>query len=117
MSNLKFSYFYRDAGNYKKYGDVTFSNPDELGAGLVEESLRKHFLDECLFVAEQIRVPECFLYSRGNATSDDHCFHELERIEVTEEGSNDSIYRSAKEFLREVGREASHGWQTFDPHS
>ena len=28
MNNVKFNYLYRDAGNYKKWAYVIFSNPD-----------------------------------------------------------------------------------------
>jgi|SRR5215469_6741309 len=117
MKNLKFSYFYRDAGNYKKFASVTFSNPDNLSAESIVGMLRKSFLEGCLFIADQIGVPNCFLYTRGNASSNDHCFHEFERIEATPQGPNDSTGRSINEFVKEVKLQASLGWKVFDPHS
>ena len=36
MPNIKFSYLYRDAGNYKNYGEVIFANPDEMPIEEVE---------------------------------------------------------------------------------
>jgi len=116
MSNLKFSYLYRDAGNYKKCASVTFSNPDSLAPESIEKTLRRCFLEECLFIAEQVRVPNCFLYARGNASSSDHCFHEFERLEMTRQAPDDLQGRSISQFVEEVEREASHKWKVFDPH-
>ena len=70
MPNVKFNYLYRDAGNYKKSSSVVFSNPQELSPESVEETLRQFFLEKCLFIAGQIRVPGCFLFPEGAATSD-----------------------------------------------
>jgi hypothetical protein len=117
LGNLKFSYLYRDAGNYKKRASVTFSNPDKLSPQSVEKIFRKYFLEECLFIAAQVRIPNCFLYVRGNTGSDDHCFHEFERIEATCQIPTDSSGRSINQLMKEVKHQASLGWKAFDPHS
>lgn len=116
MSNLKFSYLYRDAGNYKKRGSVVFSNPGNLRPESVEKTVRKLLPQDCLFVAGQIRIPECFLFSRGYATSDDHCFHEFDQIARTPEMPNDFHKRSISQFIREIEHKAEQGWIAFDPH-
>lgn len=114
--NTRFSYLYRDAGNYKKSGRVVFSNPDNLRPILIEKALRQSLSEECLFVASQIRVPECFLYARGDANSDDHCFHEFEQVDETAEETDDLHQRSISQFVEEVKRQAKLGWGVFDPH-
>jgi len=116
MKNLKFSYLYRDAGNYKKRGSVVFSNPDNLSPKSVEEAVRKLLPQDCVFVASQVRLPECFLYAEGRAGSDDHCFHEFDQIESTRELTDDRHNRSVGQFVREIEQEAKRGWITFDPH-
>ena len=116
MANIKFNYLYRDAGNYKKWGSVVFSNPDEMTFSSVAAYLRDVFSDENLFVAHQILVPEVFFYTRGNATSDDHCFHEFDKVEETLEPPNDLHSRTIGEFLAQAQGQAKRGWIPFDPH-
>ena len=116
MGNIRFNYMYRDAGNYKKFGAVVFSNSELLTLQSVATILADVFSEEGLFVAHQIRVPEVFFYIRGNATSDDHCFHEFDGVEETLDAPNDSHSRSIREFLVEAQREAKRGWIAFDPH-
>jgi hypothetical protein len=116
MKNLKFSYLYRDAGNYKKCGSVVFSNPDSLSPESVEKAVRKLLPQDGLFVASQIRIPECFLFANAYANSDDHCFHEFDQIQSTLELPNDCHNRSIGQFVKEIEQEAKRGWITFDPH-
>jgi len=116
MPNIKFSYLYRDAGNYKKWADVVFSNPDGLTLEAATKALKDAFLQDGLFIAHQVRVPEVFLFSRGNATSDDHCFHEFSAVKASLEDPNDPCSRSITQFIVEVKREAKRGWAAFDPH-
>lgn len=116
MQNIKFSYRYRDAGNYKKWADLVFSNPDGLTLEAVTKALKDAFLQDGLFIAHQVRIPETFLFDRGDATSDDHCFHELDSVEASLEVPNDAYSRSITQFIGEVNREAKRGWAAFDPH-
>jgi hypothetical protein len=113
---LQFNYLYRDRGNYKKWSHVVFSNPDSLTIEDVGQILRGCFLEDVLFIAAQVRLPEVFLFTRGDATSDDHCFHEFLDVTASSEPPNDDRGRSVSEFLVEVRREAKRGWKAFDPH-
>jgi hypothetical protein len=56
--NVKFSYLYRDGGNYKKWADVVFSNPEGLSIDLVNKALKHAFMQDGLFIAHQIRIPD-----------------------------------------------------------
>jgi hypothetical protein len=116
MSNIKLIYLYRDAGNYKKWAEVVFSNPDRLALEAVTKALSDAFLTDGLFIAHQIRLPEAFLFNEGDATSDDQCFHEFAIAEITLEVPNDSHSRSISQFITEVERQAKRGWAAFDPH-
>ena len=116
MSNIKFRYLYRDAGNYKKRGEVVFRNPDELSCDFIADALRKAFLQDGLFIAHQVRIPDSFLYTRGEAESDDHCYHEFDRVELSPDTPDDQHGRSIKQFLLEVQMQSASGWTAFDPH-
>src|SRR5437879_1014959 len=116
MNNIKFNYLYRDAGNYKKWADVVFSNPDRLTLGSITKVLQGSFLADGLFIAHQIRIPEVFLSVEEGVTEDDHCFHEFDSVELSSETPNDRYRRSIREFTAEVTREGNRGWRAFDPH-
>ncbi len=116
MGNIEFNYLYRDAGNYKKWASLVFSIPEGLALPSVATSLAGAFREENSFVAHQIRVPEVFFYTRGNATSDDHCYHEFYTVEETLEPPNDQYSRTISEFLAEAQSQAKRGWIPFDPH-
>ncbi len=116
MENVKFSYLYRDAGNYKKWAEVVFSNPDRLSLASLTRDLRHALLEECLFIAHQIRIPEAFLFTEGDATSDDHCFHEFDAVEISLQVPDDRYSRSIGQFIAEVKTKAKRGWKAFDPH-
>jgi hypothetical protein len=116
MDNVKFNYLYRDAGNYKKWAEVVFSNPDRLTVEATTKALRDTFLQDGLFIAHQVRLPEVFFSVQGEATSDDHCFHEFDAVEISLETPNDQHARSISQFIAEVKRQAERGWMEFDPH-
>jgi hypothetical protein len=115
MPNICFNYLYRDAGNYKQWGAIIFSNPEEYTLQKTLTLLTSAFLPDGIFSARQVRIPELFMYSRGNATSDDHCFHEFYSIEFTTKPASDIHSRSIAEFLVEVSAAAHQGWDVFDP--
>jgi hypothetical protein len=114
-SNVKFNYLYRDAGNYKAWGEVIFINPEERTLDEVETHLRKAFDQDGLFIASQILIPEVFLYIDGRVTDDDHCFHEYDSVEVSNELPNDKEGRSIWRFVEQAEFESSRGWQPFNP--
>lgn len=115
MENLRLRYLYRDASNYKNWGELIFANPDRLLARAVEKSLKNALLGDGLFIAHQIRVPDVFLAPRYPVTPDDHCFHEFHSVWVTSEHSTDKFGRSALAFVKEVEEQSRHGWRIFDP--
>src|ERR1700688_2651231 len=109
MNNIKLIYLYRDAGNYKQWAEVVFSNPERRALEAVTKTLTDAFLPDGLFIAHQIRLPEAFMFTEGDATSDDHCFHEFAVAEITLETPNDNHSRSISQFIAEVEGEAKCG--------
>ena len=115
MDNIKFNYLYRDASNYKKWADIVFANPYHLSLSAASRAIRNVLWPEDLFVANQIRVPEVFLFAKGDISSDDHCFHEYYGVEKSAQTPSDKYGRTASEFVAEIITEAKNGWRVFDP--
>jgi hypothetical protein len=114
MRNIKFNYLYRDGANYKSWGGVIFSNPDDLALNEIEGQLRNSFVSEEFFIAHQISIPEKFLFATGKFTKYDHCFHTFDCVQICQENTTDVLKRSISDFLREVVVISSKGWKTFD---
>jgi hypothetical protein len=116
MKNIKFLYLYRDGGNYKSRAEVVFSNPAGRSPTSITEEIQGAFMQDGLFIAHQVRVPEAFPYLYEELTVDDHCFHEFDSVEITTDAPNDRYGRAISEFLTEVTRESLAGWHAFDPY-
>ena len=115
MNNIKFHYLYRDGSNYEKWAEVVFFDPDDVPVEVVTRALRDAFLEDGLFIAHQVRIPEVFLALEDRLTSDDHCFHEFSVVESTSAPPNDPYGRSIREFLAEAAAQAKRGWRPFNP--
>jgi hypothetical protein len=44
-NSIKLTYLYRDAGNYKVFGSVVFSNPDGIAIAKIEAQIRSVLID------------------------------------------------------------------------
>jgi len=74
--NTRFSYLYRDACNYKKFNDVVLS-------GIIQEKQIGPLLkDKLFFIPSEVGLPDL---QDDVFSIDDHIWHELEKIELTEE--------------------------------
>lgn len=98
MPNIKFSYFYRDGGNYKKFDYVIFDNPDNIDLLEIESIVREKLIDETWFYADEWKLPELFLDTFHFRV--DPTWHEFEVVEYTDETPNSLI--SLKEFMELV---------------
>lgn len=81
--NIKLNYLYRDAGNYKTYGFVTFSNPDCLPLAEVEQTIKAKLIDGEFFDPRGWRVPA--LQSDDWDGDLDHEWNEFQSVELTSE--------------------------------
>lgn len=95
--NIRFEYLYRDAGNYKNWGDVVFSNKNDHDAEWLEQKAREVLIDSDFFVAEKARVPT--LYFDEHIERLDHDWHQFESFMVTSDQTNDPRNRDVLEFL------------------
>src|ERR1044071_3091069 len=114
MDNIKFNYLYRDGSNYKAWGVVVFTNPEQLTLVEIEKRLINAFLSDGLFIASQVSIPEKFLFLSGKFTKYDHCYHEFDCVETCKEDSTDSVERSISDFLQDVETAAKQGWEAFN---
>lgn len=99
MSKVKFVYSYCDAGNFRNWSEVIFSNPTGIPLEAIEDTIRKAFVNQEFFIASQVGIPELFF---GEVTVDDVSFHLLEALEYTDNDVSDSNPRTVEEFMKEV---------------
>ena len=109
--NTKFRYLYRDAGNNKSYESTVFKGafaPSDV------ERLKRALESSMYFVAEQVGVPAAYLFMHGYEFDQeiDHWYHEFDDLELTQEQATDG--RTIEEFLEQVEREATKGWDAPD---
>ena len=107
--NTRFNFMYRDASNYKYWGDVVFAGDidDALSA-----RLSRAFESTEFFIADQIGVREVFP-TDWPLEQDDHCWHTFVETEITNEPADDA--RTISQFISDVERARIQGWKIFDP--
>jgi hypothetical protein len=76
--NVCFEYLYRDAGNYKLWGEVVFTNKQGLTIDKIEEKIRRLLIDNEYFEAEKIGIP--VLRFEIHDPELDHQLHEFVRV-------------------------------------
>ena len=52
-NNIRFSYLYRDYGNYKLFGATIFSNPENLSVSEIEVRIKAKLIDGEFFNPEE----------------------------------------------------------------
>lgn len=76
--NIQFNYLYRDGSNYKKFGNVIFSNTTNIPFSDIENYIKSNLIDGEFFIASDWALPELFFEVTND---DDHNWHEFYRIE------------------------------------
>jgi hypothetical protein len=97
-NNIRFSYLYRDAGNYKLFGEKVFNNPENLSLEFVKSTIQLALIDGEFFIAEEWNLPK--LEFEAFIEKLDHQWHEFKKVETTTADFSDS--RSVAEFLNEI---------------
>ena len=104
--NVLFTYLYRDYGNYKKYSQIVFANPDRLlGSQVIhhfEKTLVLAFPEaaESQFRAEALCLPTT--YFCDGRTDDDHGWHEYDTFSETDAAPTVTEKRSIAQFLLDL---------------
>lgn len=101
--NVRFEYLYRDAGNFKNWGEIVFANPRNISADRIAAMEEKATcIDSLYFVAADLKVPDLHFAEFNEAL--DHNWHEVHAFQVTEDTPNDSQGRNIEEFFELLQR-------------
>jgi len=96
--NIRMQYLYRDAGNYKQWGEVIFKNQQATAPSELEKQVRSVLIDQEYFEAEKLNIPT--LYFDEPISSDlDHEWHEFYSLEACVDEPTDSKNRDIEGFL------------------
>ena len=99
--NIRFSYLYRDAGNFKNFGDANFSNPNELSLESLSARIKLALLDEMYFDAYAVGLPELFFEDYDDEL--DHDWHEFELLDYADTTLIASPIDSIENFIARLG--------------
>lgn len=101
--NIRFSYLYRDAGNFKNWGEVVFCNPQSLSADAISKMVEKYVYDtRTFFSAEKAGVPD--LRFKENNVQLDHDWHEIDAFYDTDDAPNDTQGRDIDQLIEALQR-------------
>lgn len=92
MANIKFSYLYRDSGNYKNYSFLIFANPDKIDISALETLIRSKLIYEEWFYHNEWKLPN--LRFTDCDFEVEPTWHEFENVEFTDEPPNTSMLLS-----------------------
>lgn len=98
--NVKFEYLYRDAGNYKNWGEVVFSNRNHLSIQDINKTITDHLIDKLYFNSADLKIKELnFLEPDIDL---DHSWHEFYRCITTSDPVTDSDCRDISEIIKRL---------------
>ena len=101
--NVIFEYLYRDAGNFKRWGEVVFFNANNIGQDrLATISVAALPLDSIYFLPDQVGVPN--LHSGDWIDNLDHDWHEIHSFELSDDLPNDLQMRDVEQFIQSLFR-------------
>lgn len=100
--NIEFSYLYRDAGNFKQFGSIVFSNTNKLPLNELHSKILKALIDEMFFDPLQAHVPVLFFDDEDEEL--DHDWHEFENLQETSAAPNDVLQRDITIFIARLAR-------------
>jgi hypothetical protein len=88
---------YRDAGNFKNWGEVIFANINSHDIGYLERRARQVLIDHEFFNADKAGVPN--LTFKEHIERLDHEWHEFHSFTPTAAIANDPNGRDVAEFI------------------
>jgi hypothetical protein len=100
--NVLFEYLYRDAGNFKNFGEVIFSNTNHFKVEVLEREIAESMFDGKFFVAEGLEIPT--LYFQNYDKDLDHDWHEFGAMSMSADDVTDSKGRDIQEILKSLKR-------------
>lgn len=98
-NNIKFNYLYRDAGNYKVFGEIIFTNHDSKSLEDIELDIRKNLIEGEFFIPEKWNIPK--LSFEDYSVELDHDYNEFESVEFTIDNPTENC--DISDFLIQIG--------------
>jgi hypothetical protein len=95
--NVRFEYLYRDAGNYKNWGELVFSNPHKIDIDVMTLLIENALIEKSYFVASKAGIPDLHFEKYNEQL--DHGWHEFHAFVATEDAANDLLGRNIEEFI------------------
>lgn len=81
--NIKFIYQYRDSANYKKHGELIYSNTTALNIEEIKSRIQNRLISGEFFYNNQFNLPDLHFEKWNNEF--DHMWHEFIDVEETKE--------------------------------
>ena len=100
--NIRFEYLYRDAGNFKNWGEIIFSNKNNYDADYLEKQVRAVLIDKEFFSTNKANIPN--LQFHQYILSLDHDWHEFYSFQLSSEKTTDLYTRDIVEFIESLKR-------------
>lgn len=98
--NMRFEYLYRDAGNFKNWGELVFSNPHNIKVDIVTLMAESVLIEKAYFIANKADVPDLHFEQYNEQL--DHSWHEVHAFIPTKEAPNDPRGRNIEEFIESL---------------
>ena len=96
--NIKFNYLYRDAGNYKSFGSVVFSNKNCLTTEEINSKITSCLISGEFFIPSKWKIPLVYIFPYDSDL--DHEWFEYYSCEYSEDEYTDR--RTIEEFLKGI---------------
>ena len=100
--NIKFTYMYRCAGNFKNGNEVIFRNPGKIPLPRLQQQLHEALLESTWFFAHHVSVPELFFDDEEYDDELDHDRHEFVSLEEVKTAATDAKNRTILQFINAV---------------
>ena len=98
--NIKLTYLYRIAANYKQYNEVVFANPSELPIQKIQSAITKNLIDENWFIAKDWNLLDLHFKKYDWDDEIDHDWHEFSVIE--EKNDIPTAEQSVEELIERI---------------
>lgn len=93
-------YLYRDAGNYKNWGEVVFANPNCVPVSDAEKLVAAELFERQYFLAESVGLPD--LHFPNHNLELDHGWHEFHAFAETDEIPDDTQGRNIEQLIESL---------------
>lgn len=91
---------YRDAGNFKNWGEAYFKNEQGLSLDEIEARIQEGLIDGMYFSAEKVGLPTLYFEERSEQL--DHEWHEYDRVREASEDSDGADLADIVDFLKKL---------------